>query len=370
MSLGHIAQGLSLAVLRDVREVDRVQLRLVLAQLVEAHLGQVEHADAVAHRGDEGGVAVDAVAVAQDLRLDGRIRGQVFQEGDVLLLVGGQEVERAVGAVEPGGQPIQADSLAQGHLVLAFRPTALEQDETVAVQLLLQGLLALRAEDVGDELADGQLRVAVLLVREFDEDDVALGFFIGRCRPVLQDGAGEGLGVVVQAQENMVLAASAHALRVIVQPGAVSQAPGHDEEHHAGGEGEDEDEDADVGDEHGGLVEDHGRNDVVEYDGMADEHLQAGDQGYQDQLDPVAVRHGVGRLGQEDDMDGCSGCEQQAEDGDDGDAASLPVQVNEGEDEAGGDGEQEHGPQDHGGGAYRDVGEGYILHIYKDKKNT
>ena len=340
MALGHIAQRLALAVLRDVREVDRVQLGLVLAQLVEAHLGQVEHAHAVTHRGDEGGVAVDAVTVAQDLRLDGRIRGQVFQEGDVLLLVGGQEVERAVGAVEPGSQPVQADGLAQGHLVLSFGPTTLEQDETVAVQLLLQGLLALRTEDVGDELADGQLLMVLAVTGELHQDDVSLAAVVPVFLPFLQDGLGESLGVVVQAQEDVVLATLFHATGVGIQPGAVPQAARHDQQDHAGGEGEHQHEDREVGEHQTRLMEDDRRDDVVEDNRMADEHLQARHHGNQHELDPVTGCDRVGGQGEKVHMDGRAGDQKEAEDGDDRFAVSLPVEPDEGQDEAGRQGQQ------------------------------
>ena len=102
-------------------------------------------------------------------------------------------------------------------------------------------------------------------------------------------------------------------------------------------------------------MEDDRGDDVVEHDGVADEHLQGGYQGDHDQLDPVAAGDRVVGVGQKDDVHGGAGDEKQAEGGDDGPAVPLPVQVDERQDEARRGGQKQDGPRDHQRGGNGEV---------------
>ena len=67
-----------------------------------------------------------------------------------------------------------------------------------------------------------------------------------------------------------------------------------DEEKQRNGEQDGQDEHRNVGKQQERLPEHHGRDDIVKDNGVADKHFQRGQRGNQEQLNPVAVRHGMG----------------------------------------------------------------------------
>ena len=114
------------------------------------------------------------------------------------------------------------------------------------------------------------------------------------------DASGQHAGGGIVAQEDVqfvILLCTAPLTQA--EPDGIFEPTGHDEKDQRNGEKDGQDKDGEIRQKQERFPEDDGGDDIVEHYGVADEHLQRGQGGYQEQLDPVAVRDRMGGAGQQ-----------------------------------------------------------------------
>ena len=348
----HKTERIPLPVTGDVHEMHRMELPPRELQVLDGEVMEIHEADALLRGRIDRVESVHPVHLAEDLRLHGRVEGQAFHHKPVRLLVIHEEIDAGSRVPEPETKVSEPHGSRQVLPVSGYGTVSLQEDEPVRSEFLVQSYFLPAAYEVGEDVTQGNLRMDPLAVRYALVRRLLL-------LPFRKDGLRQELGAMTDTQEDMVLAVHRGVPGVSPEPDAVLEAAREDLEDHREREGQHEDKDGKVGHEQAGSVEHDGGDDVIENHRMSDKHLQAGDAGREDQLDPVPVRHSVGGSGQDDHMDGRAQRKQEAEDKAHPPPAPFPEQgIQQTDEENCCDGEADK-PHHHRGSRY-----GEIVHVH------
>ena len=268
-----IAEGIPFLVAGDIDEMDRMELRRIEFDVLECQIMGVNQTDSALQAGIEP--VISFLPVDKTENLGGNIAGfgEHFQPLHVLFFILGEDIEAGPRVVQPRGEP--------GKL----QPP--QEDEAVGPEFFFQGFFFPPAEQERQDIAEGNLFMEAFLVRKIDQDQIALVFVAG----FFQDRTGERLGLWIDSEENMVLPVISRVAGVGTQPDPVAETSRKDLEYHHEAETKDQGKDRQIAQQQTRQMEDNGRVDIIEDKSFSDEHFESGDQRYQSQLDPVAVRN-------------------------------------------------------------------------------
>ena len=368
----HIPQRLSLSVPGDLDRMDGMPLRPLEPEMVDGELVLVDQTHPAPFGRIAGMGAAHPLHEAENLGLHVGIREQQVQKRDVVRLLA-EDIDAGPAVLEPFRQALQADGALEALLPARGRHPSPQEDEAVAAQFLVQRDFLPMAHQVGEDVADGDFRMDILFSGKVDEQHLALIILVPAAFPFPEDGLRQALSMRGDADEDVVLPVGQSGAAVPGQPEPILQPAGQDLEHQDDREGENQDENRQVGQQKAGLVEDDRGDDVIENDGMSDEHFQRSDEGDQHELDPVALRHRMVGKGEHHHVDGRAEHQKRQEAKQQQAPLVLPEQVLDEADEEIHRHAQEYHPGDHDRRRYRKLSrmhQALSVSCHKDNKKS